>query len=271
MVSLENILSKVSLENILSSPTWNAWVAIGTIFLASVTYLTLRELKRERKVKVNRRIKNKIYERYLEELRHIKDSVAVLTLPTPTPSPDGVQADIPWLSPWGTTEEKHPFLARKVKRKIKKDIEKLAEHCEKFKSFAMTAKDSLFQIYREEETKEIPELRNLEWIRFNSRLGYKYSISLLELIFLDKTFDQWWSDKVKDNPYLSREKPDGKFQTETTKLDKQTFEKIYNAIKQKIDDSPDLTKFVEENKKIHEEAKSLEKSIRKIRDKLVLA
>lgn len=260
-----------SLQKILSSSMWSAGVAIGTLFLAFITYLTLWELRRDRKVKINRKIKDRIYEPYLEELRHIEDSVSVLTLPTPTPSPDGVQADIPWLSQWGTIKEKHPSLAKKVKRRIREGIRKLAEHCEKFKSFAISAKDSLFKIYREEEAKEIPELKSLEWIRFNSRLGFKYSISLLELIFLDKTFDQWWSDKVKNNPYLSREKPDGKFQTETTKLDKQTFEKICNAIKKKIDDSADLTKFVEECRKIHEEAESLEKSIRKIRDKLVLA
>lgn len=259
------------LENILSSSMWSAGVAIGTIFLAFVTWLTLRELRKDRKVKVNREIKDKIYEPYLRELRHIKDSVGVLTLPTPTRSPNGVQADIPWFSPSETIEEKYLFLAKKVKRKIKKDIEKLAEHCEKFKGFAMTAHDSLLKIYREEETKEIPSLTSFEWIQFNSRMGHKYSISLSELIFLDKTFDQWWSDKVQNNPYLSSENIDGKFQAESIKLDKQTFEKIYNAIKQRIEDSPDLAKFAEENRKIYKEAKSLEKSIRRIRDKLVLA
>jgi len=172
-----------------------------------------------------------MYEPYLKELRHIKDSVAVLTLPTPTRSPDGVQADISWLSPLETIEERYLFLAKKVRRKIKKDIEKLAEHCEKFKGFAMTAHDSLFKIYREEETKEIPNLTSFEWIQFNTRMGHKYSISLSELVFLDKTFDQWWSDKVQNNPYLSSENIDGKFQAESAKLDKQTFEKIYNAIK----------------------------------------
>ncbi len=185
-----------SLENILSSPMWSAGVPIGTIFLAFVTWLTLRELRKDRKVKVNREIKDKIYEPYLRELRHIKDSVGVLTLPTPTRSPNGVQADIPWLSSLETIEEKYLFLAKKAKRKIKKDIEKLAEHCEKFKGFAMTAHDFLLKIYREEETKEIPNLTSFEWIQFNSRMGHKYSISLSELIFLDKTFDQWWSDKV---------------------------------------------------------------------------
>lgn len=260
-----------SLQKILSSSMWSAGVAIGTLFLAFITCLTLWELRRDRKVKINRKIKDRIYEPYLEELRRIEDSLSVLTLPTPTPSPDGVQADIPWLSPWETVEEKHPFLAKKVKRKIKKDIEKLAEHCEKFKSFAITAKDSLFKIYREEEIKEIPNLSSLEWIRFNSRLGYKYSTSLLELIFLDKTFDQWWSDRVKDDPYLSSGKVDGKFQAESIKLDKQRFEKIYKTIKQRIENNPDLRKFVEENRKIYKEAESLEKSIRKIRDKLVLA
>ena len=95
----------------------------------------------------------------------------------------------------------------------------------------MTAHDSLLKIHREEETKEIPNLTSLEWIQFNSRLGYKYCTSLLELIFLDKTFDQWWSDKVKNNPYLSSGNIDGKFQAGHIELDKQTFEKIYNAIK----------------------------------------
>lgn len=263
---------------------WSAGVAIGTAFLAFATYLTLRELRRDRKVKVNRQIKDKIYEVYLEDLRRIQDSVAVLTL-GPTPSPDsaskfissslpfGVQADVPWFCSWETIKEKYPFLTKKakVKRKVKKDIEKLAEHCEKFKSSAITLRDSLFKIYREEETKEIPNLNSLEWIRFNSRLGGKYSIRLLQLIFLDKTFDHWWSDRVKSNPYLSSGNIDGKFQAETIKLDKKTFEKIYNAIRQRIENNPDLGKFVEENRKIDKEAKSLEKSIRKICDKLVLA
>lgn len=273
-----------SLENILSSSMWTVVIAIGTTFLALITYLTLRKLRRDRKVKINKEIKDKIYEVYLEDLRHIEDSVAVLTLgPTLLPDsaskfissslPFGWQADVPWFCSWETIKEEYPFLTNKakVKRKVKKDIEKLAEHCEKFKISAITSRDSLFKIYREEETKKIPNLSSLEYVQFNSRLGGKYSIRLLQLIFLDKTFDRWWSDKVKNNPYLSSENIDGKFQAESTKLDKQTFEKIYNAIEQRIEDSPDLAKFVEENRKIYKEAKSLEKSIRRIRDKLVLA
>lgn len=263
---------------------WTVVIALGTAFLALITYLTLRKLRRDRKVKMNKEIKDKIYEVYLEDLRHIQDSVAVLTLgPAPLsdsaskfispPLPFGVQADVPWFYSWETIKEKYPFLTKKakIKRKVKKDIEKLAEHCEKFKIPAITSRDSLFKIYREEETKKIPNLSSFEYVQFNSRLGGKYSIRLLQLIFLDKTFDQWWSDKVKNNSYLSSENIDGKFQAESTKLDKQTFEKIYNAIKQRIEDSPDLAKFVEENRKIYKEAKSLEKSIRRIRDKLVLA
>jgi len=49
------------LENILGFPVWSAAVAIGTLFLAFVTCLTLRELRRDKKVKVNREIKDKIY------------------------------------------------------------------------------------------------------------------------------------------------------------------------------------------------------------------
>jgi len=49
------------LENILGPPMWTAGVAIGTVFLAFVTYLTLQELRRDKKVKVNREIKDKIY------------------------------------------------------------------------------------------------------------------------------------------------------------------------------------------------------------------
>ena len=272
------------LENILSSSMWTVVIALGTTLTALITYLTLRKLRRDRKAKINKEIKDKIYEVYFEDLRHIQNSVAVLTLgPTPLPDsaskfislslPVGTKADVPWLFSWETIKEKYPFLTKKakIKRKVKKDIEELAQHCEKFKSSAITLKDSLAEVYEEEEIKEIPELNNLEWVQFNSRLGYKYCTSLLELIFLDKTFDQWWSDKVENNPYLSSENIDGKFQAESTKLDKQTFEKIYNAIKQRIEDSPDLAKFVEENRKIYKEAKSLEKSIRKIRDKLVLA
>ena len=273
-----------SLENILSSSMWTVVIALGTTLLALITYLTLRKLRRDRKAKINKEIKDKIYEVYLEDLRHIQNSVAVLTLgPTSPPDsaskfissslPFGVQADVPWFCSWETIKEKYPFLTKKakIKRKVKKDIEKLAEHCEEFKILAIALKDSLFKIYRKEETKEIPNLSSLEWIQFNSRLGGKYSIRLLQLIFLDKTFDQWWSDKVKNNPYLSSENIDGKFQAESIKLDKQTFEKTYDAIKQRIEDSPDLAKFVEENREIYKEAKSLEKSIRRIRDKLVLA
>ena len=273
-----------SLENILSSSMWTVVIALGTAFLALIAYLTLRKPRRDRKVKMNKEIKDKIYEVYLEDLGHIQDSVAVLTLgPTRLPDsaskfissslPFGWQADVPWFCSWETIKEEYPFLTNKakVKRKVKKHIEKLAEHCEKFKISAITSRDSLFKIYREEETKKIPNLSSLEWIQFNSRLGGKYSIRLLQLIFLDKTFDQWWSDKVQNNPYLSSENIDGKFEAQSIKLDKQTFEKIYNAIKQRIEDSPDLAKFVEENRKIYKEAKSLEKSIRRIRDKLVLA
>ncbi len=206
----------VSLQDILSSPMWRAGAGIGTVLLALVTYLTLQELRRGRKVKVNRKIKKKIYNVYLKDLRHVEDSVAVLTLgPTPFPNsaskfislslPIGIKADVPWLFSWETIREKYPFLTKKakIKRRVKKEIEKLAEHCEKFKSSAITLRDSLAEVYKEEETKKIPDLRSLEWIRFNSRMGYKYSISLLELIFLGKDFDQWWSDKAKNNPYLS--------------------------------------------------------------------
>jgi len=170
-----------SLGNILSSSMWTVVIALGTTFLALVTYLTLRKLRRDRKAKINKEIKDKIYEVYLEDLRHIQDSVAVLTSgPTPLPDfaskfispplPFGVQADVPWFYSWETIKEKYPFLTKKakIKRKVKKHIEKLAEHCEKFKIPAITSRDSLFKIYREEETKEVPNLSSLEYIQFNS-------------------------------------------------------------------------------------------------------
>ena len=118
------------LENILSSSMWTVVIALGTTFLALITYLTLRKLRRDRKVKMNKEIKDKIYEVYLEDLRHIQDSVAVLTLgPTrlsdsaskfiSSSLPFGWQADVLWFCSWEAIKEEYPFLTNKAKVKKK--------------------------------------------------------------------------------------------------------------------------------------------------------
>lgn len=250
---------------LLASNAWNAGVAIGTIFLACVTYLTLRELRKGRKIELNRQIADKIYGEYLTHLKDVEDSVEVLTL-NEASFPDTSRIS------WEAIGEENHFLARqaRIRKGIRRRMQELADLCERFEASVPKFRDDLFRIYEEEEKKEFPQLRSFGRLRFASRLGHKHSVHLEHLIFLDKTFDEWWAEKLENNPHLSVENIGGKFQGITQGPNKKEFDRIHSAIKRRIQETPALTEFVKENRRIHREAKSLERSVRRIYNRLAL-
>lgn len=245
--------------------------------MAFITYLSLRELKADKKARINRDIRDKICDAYLKDLELIQLSTAVL-MQGPTSFsrrakywPTGIIASTPYFPSWKDVRNEWPFLVKEMEKKkqVKSNvdkIEKFAKHCERFSNGVGIYKDDLFKVYEEEEAKEIPTLTSPpEWIKFTARTSAKpYSVSLLELIFLDKTFDQWLEEKTKVGIHLT----DKRFQAGPMELDKKTFEKMYSLIKKRIEDSPELKKFVKENREIYKEAELLEKIIREIRNEL---
>ena len=247
----------MNLKDTLSSSMWNAAVAIGTIALAIATFISIYAFKKERRLRLNREIIDKVYSPLIKDLKGIKIDIEYFKAPYHSP----------WR--WESMKENQKVLVYRVPREIFDDLEGFTSKFRKYENLRRQLEVKLIEMVEREEKKKITQLgsEGVWGVCFHGRVGGKFcQVTLFELLFRDETFDQYIERFIEENPDLPNRKIEGDFTVlnTSTKLSKRDFEEINISVKRATDEDPGLQQLVNEGRALYENAEIVENTLNKI-------
>jgi len=265
--------------NALKEPAW--FVAIGTLLLALMTFLSLRQYGKSEQRRRNTDASEKILKPLCIDLEVLARCLERVSLPSSFRILHGlcVEEGYPL---WEKIKQESFYLVGDLNRKV---IEKLNEFSKGIMAFIHLRNQNFIQ-FRDIVNEEIRNRIGKEYLEggigegicYAATVGGKsiggensHGILLQNLIFRDQTLEEYFNELVKDFS-LSNKRVDNEsiiiagmmFKD----LGREVFEAIASNVKQKISKSPELCEFMEMNRKIHRQTKGLIEDLHKERSRL---
>ena len=238
------------MNSIFCWPGWNAFVAIGTLVLAGVTFYSLWQLRRSQQGSFNREIAEKVYKPLIDSLQKGMTKV------------EGFKP----FPPWTWNKVKKELIANRLSSSLWDDLENFSKEVLKYNS------KRGWKILAGKVNKEIkahkPEYNESSEVYYSLWIGGEFNqipfcdqITFYKLIFWDKTLSEYLmeiKEKLGFSPVEEGVSVGHQFKEDWTK---EEFEKILRSIKAKIVEDPDLQKFIEETRAFYERAKALKEKL----------
>jgi len=244
----------LNLKDILSSPMWNAGVAIGTIAMAVATFVSIYSTKKEKDARLNREIVDKIYNPLVKDLKRIKLSIEYFKSPSHSS----------WQ--WENLKEEQAIFIYQLPREIFENVENFTSKFRRYQNLCKQLEVKLIELVEREEKKKVHQLgsEGVWSLCFHGKVGGKFcQVTLFQLLFWKETFDQYIERFIKENPNLPNRKVEGEFVVlnTSTKLSKEDFEEINASIQKVVNEDSELQQLLNKGKDIYQDAKIIEKKV----------
>lgn len=272
-----NILTEIL--NTLKEPGW--FVAIGTLLLALMTFLSLRQYGKSEQRRRNTDVSEKILKPLCIDMGVLARCLERVSLPSSFRILHGlcVEEGYPL---WEKIKQESFYLLGALDRKI---TEKLNEFSKDMRAFIHLRNQNFIQ-FRDIVNEEIRNRIKKEYweggigegICYGATVGGKsiggensHGILLQNLIFRGQTLEEYFDELARDFS-LSNKRVDNEFLliggSMFEDLGREVFEVIASNVKEKISKNRQLCEFMETNRKMHRKIKRLIEDLQKERDRL---
>lgn len=265
--------------NALKEPGW--FIAIGTLLLALMTFLSLRQYRKSEQMRRNTDVSEKILKPLCIDIEVLARCLERVSLSSSFRILHGlcVEEGCPL---WEKIKQESFYLLGDLNRKV---MEKLNEFSKDMRTFIHLRNQNFIQ-FRDIVNEEIRNRIRKEYLEggigegmcYAATVGGKsiggensHGILLQNLIFRDQTLEEYFDELAKDFS-LSNKRVDNEYIIIAgmmfKDLGREVFEVIASNVKQKISKSPELCEFMEMNRKMHRQTKGLIEDLHKERDRL---
>jgi len=261
---------------ILKNPQCPQWlVAVGTLFLAYVTYrLVKQEIRSGRERKNIAALEDIVKPLYLD-LKKLACSLKRLSIPSHFKS-EGGRAITEKYPLWNKIKQEHFYLLSNLNKEIRNELNNFPskiktviylynQNFEQFNTILVnvlepiTGKDSYPTGVREA-------------VYYRASIGGKnMKVFIPTLIFLNQSLEEYIDEILRDESLPNKRIEDEAFMINGLKkkeLGRKNFDDIVLSVNQNISGKPDLRKFIKECEEIHREVERLIKSLEKEMERL---
>ncbi len=236
------------LKSMLGLPMWQGVVSIATGALAIATFLSLRQTRKERDLRLNREITEKVYNPLHGDLGKIMKEAEKIELVSS------------WC--WEEIRGKGSYLVCQIPKETWNKLEEFSVELRRYDDLRRKRWNSLNDVISGEirNYKQKQEIKSYGF-KFYATMGGKSSpITLYELIFWDETLDQYVDKKKKELGLLNSKEVEGHVETENSEgnnWSKEDFEKIDALVKHHIDKDSKLQELVAKSRSFWKSAESM--------------
>ncbi len=202
MIHLEEIFHSLNnfLNTFLGAPFWKGLGVIITTLMVFFTYWSLKTLRKERKIQLNREIVEKIYNVLLQDLKTIFSSRKIENLESIHPKN--------WK--WEEIKRKEPWISYQISQHLFKKLNKFSQKVKDYEKIRISFREEfekfLTKIVKSKKIlseEELDRLEKVETITYWEGEGSTWkSVSIFELFFYNKNIYEFFNTKKLKGKFL---------------------------------------------------------------------